>query len=212
MRPSSARICSAFKRTFVLIVSILVLSGSATVARAGFLEELFGGGDQAPQAAPSRAAKRHYAEPRREKVAKVHSDVSFMPSPVARVRERQAYRPEHRPERRQVTTVAKADDGGASAGSKPVIAALCATEANVEGAPPTLLLAYDKTLRNGDIMVTDAGLQVFRGHAACPHDARDFIALSSAYMPKTKRSMLIAIEEAMKRPTGYVMTAKVEKR
>ena len=107
--------------------------------------------------------------------------------------------------------MAKSDDAS-SAGSKPVTASFCAPETTVAGASAPLLLSYDKTLRSGDIMVTATGLQVFRGHAACPHDKRDFVALSVASMPKNRRSMLLAIEDAMKRPDGYILTAKVDKR
>jgi hypothetical protein len=205
MARSSVRLSSVFKQMIALSFSVFVVAASSTGASAGFLDELFGGSDPAPQAAgPGRPAKRSYAAPAREKADRVRSEVHFMPTSVARAKER--------PEHRKSTTVAKSEDTGSSVGSKPMTIALCAPEATVAGAPAATLLAYDKTLRNGDIMVTESGVQVFRGHSGCPHDARDFIALSSANMPKGKRSMLLAIEEAMKRPSGYLVTAKFEKR
>jgi hypothetical protein len=198
---SSARVRFALKPMKVLIFSALALSISGNAASAGFLDELFGP-DPAPQAmGPARAARGHYAAPTRERGSRqdyrVKSEVHFMPASA---------RKDH-----HSTTVAKTDDSASSAGSKPLTAALCAPEATVAGAPAASLLAYDKTLRNGDIMVTDNGVQIFRGHAACPHNSRDFVALSSASMPRGQRSMLLAIEDAMKRPSGYLVTAKVEK-
>jgi hypothetical protein len=198
---SSGRVRFSLKPMKILVFSALSLSISDTAASAGFLDELFGP-DPAPQAwAPAHAAKRQYAAPSRDRASRqdyrVRSEVHFMPAG--------AHKDRH------VTTVAKADDSASSAGSKPLTAALCAPEATVAGAPAASLLAYDKTLRNGDIMVTDNGVQIFRGHAACPHNARDFVALSSASMPRGQRSMLLAIEDAMKRPSGYLVAAKVEK-
>jgi hypothetical protein len=203
MTRSLAWLVSALERRFVfknlrtLLISSFALSLSGSAASAGLLDDLFGP-DPAPQAAaPARAARRT-ATPARERASRreVKSEVHFMP--VSR-------------ERRNSTSIAKTDDSASSAGSKPITAAFCAPQANVAGAAAVSLLAYDKTLRNGDILVTDSGVQIFRGHAACPHDTRDFIALSTASMPKGKRSMLLAIEDAMKRPSGFLMTARTEK-
>jgi hypothetical protein len=104
--------------------------------------------------------------------------------------------------------VAKTDDSASKAGSKPIVAALCAPESTVGGASAPILLAYDKTLRNGDILASDSGAQIFRGHSACPREARDFIALSSANMPKRQRSVLLALDESMKHSSGYSVSVK----
>jgi hypothetical protein len=190
-----------------LSLASVVVTASCSTANADFLDDLFGGNDQAPHAAvQGHAVKRHFDRTPRERAPRrefrVKSEVQFM-SFV-----RSKGRPEHR--ERELTTVAKTDNSASSAGSKPVVAALCAPESTVAGASAPLLLAYDKTLRNGDILVTDSGVQVFRGHSACPHEARDFIALSSANMPKGKRSMLLALEESMKHLSGYSVTAKFD--
>lgn len=202
MTRSSRTLVAAFKHLKLISFVIIALGMSGTGASAGFLEDIFGAPDPVPLAASSgRGGRGHNAAeraPRRE--GRVRSELNFMPSSAARTRDRRA------------TSVAKSDDSSSSAGSKPVIAAFCAPEATVAGAVAPALLSYDKTLRRGDIMVTETGLKVFRGHAACPHDARDFVALSSAAMSKNQRNALIAIEDALKRQDGYLLTAKFDKR
>lgn len=204
MTRSSVLFRAARQNVKIGALAFFTLAISGTTASAGFLEDIFGGPDPVPQAAgTNRPGKRHYPSagaeraPRRE--SRVKSEVNFMPAQTAHAKVRNN------------SSVSKTDDNSASAGSKPVVAALCAPEATIQGATAPALLAYDKTLRNGDIMVTEGGLQVFRGLAACPHDTRDFVALSSAVMPRNKRSMLLAIEDAMKRPSGYLLTAKFDK-
>jgi hypothetical protein len=198
------RIMKDLKR---LSLASVVVAASYSPANADFLDDLFGGSDQAPHAAfQGRAVKRHYDTTPRERAPKresrVRSEVQFMP--VARSKGRTDHR------ERDLTNVAKTDDSASSAGSKPVVAALCAPESTIAGASAPILLAYDKTLRKGDILVSNSGVQVFRGHSACPHEARDFIALSSTNMPKGKRSMLLALEESMKHASGYSVTTKFD--
>jgi hypothetical protein len=205
MACSLKRLRGVMKDLKSLSLASAVVAASCSTANADFLDDLFGGSDQAPHAAvQGRAVKRHYdttpreRAPRRE--SRVKSEVQFMP--VARSKGRTDH------QERELTTLAKTDDSASSAGSKPVVSALCAPESTVAGASAPILLAYDKTLRNGDILVTDSGGQVFRGPSACPHEARDFIALSSANMPKGKRSMLLALEESLKHASGYSVSVK----
>lgn len=193
----------------IIWLGSVLVAASATEANADFLDDLFGGSAPVPHAtAPSVVVKRHNATAAKERVprqvVRMKSEINFMP--VARVKERQDHRERH------FTTVAKGDEGASSAGSKPIVAALCANEETIAGASAPLLLAYDKTLRNGDILVMESGIQVFRGHSACPHDARDFIAISAVNMPRSKRSQLVAIEDAMHRPSGYSATAEIKER
>lgn len=202
MTRSSVRTYVPFKRLKMTVFACLAVAFSGSAANAGFFEDLFGDADPAPRAAAGRATQRNHGPTQRVRTGSrsdVKSELHFMPGPSVRTHVREG----------RVSTVAKADDSGVSAGSRPVTAALCAPEATVAEASAPALLAYDKTLRNGDIMVTETGLQVFRGHAACPHGARDFVALSSAGMPRAQRSTLLALEEAMKRPSGYMLAAKV---
>jgi hypothetical protein len=210
MRRRCGYFCVSLKYLRMLAFASSVVAFSGATARAGFLEDIFGGPDPAPQAAsPGRAERGGYAAARQDRSARrdmrVKSEVHFMSGSGARAKDSRDHH------ERSMAAAGQPDNGKASAGGRPVTAALCAPEATVAGASASALLAYDKTLRSGDIMVTDSGLKVFRGHAACPHDARDFLALSSTNMPKAKRSVLLAIEETMKRPSGYVLAAKYEK-
>jgi hypothetical protein len=190
-------------------LAFLVLAFASGPARADFLDDLFGGPEPAarPQAsAPSHRERAAAPERAHRRENTLRTEVRMMPV-VERAKPRAG--------RAQVAAQNPAPpkvDGSTAAGSKPVAVALCAPEETIAGAQPSSLLAYDKTLRNGDILVTDGGVQVFRGHTACPHSARDFIALSSAGLPRGKRNVLLAIEEATRRPGGYLLTANIEKR
>jgi hypothetical protein len=164
------------------IPAIFVLTLSPTHAQAGFFEDLFGIAEPAARSAPA-------TEP-----------LSSHSSQGARIR--------------GSVRAQKASGTGArsriAAGSKPVHASLCASEPAIASATPSGLLLYDKTLRAGDVLVTDTGVQVFRGQSACPHTARDFVALSTANVTKSRLGVLLAIEEATRRPNGYLVTAKSE--
>jgi hypothetical protein len=192
--------------TIIVSLSVLVFVYPVTIARADFLDDLFGGSDTVSHvsAPPRRGEAQRYPTRPKERPSRhevrVKSEVHFMP--VARVH----YRHDG-----QTTIAAKSDEGASSAGSKPIVAALCAPEATVAGAPAASLLAYDKTLRSGDVMMTDSGFRVFRGHSACPHDAHDFVALSSVNMARGRRNMLLAIEDATHGANGYLVMTKLNR-
>jgi hypothetical protein len=60
-------------------------------------------------------------------------------------------------------------------------------------------LMRDATLRRGDVIVTDEGVRVFAGRAACPHSVADFQTLAEARaLPRQERTVLVAIENVMK--------------
>ncbi len=57
----------------------------------------------------------------------------------------------------------------------------------------------DATLRPGDVIMTDEGVRVFAGRAACPHTVRDFQTLAEARaLPRGERRVLAAMEQATK--------------
>lgn len=58
----------------------------------------------------------------------------------------------------------------------------------------------DRTLRSGDSLVTADGVLVFKGQAACPHRANDFVALADSDLPKAKRDALLALERTLHDP------------
>jgi hypothetical protein len=185
-----------FKNFFGAVVPALVaLSLSPTQARADFLDDLFGSPEPAVRVAPSTGSLPGSSG----QSARVKAEVRAQKT--VRAAER------HSKSLKAVTAV---DTKQVATGSKPVQAALCASEPAIKSSPPSSLLLYDKTLRAGDVLVTDKGIQVFHGQAACPHTARDFVALSTANVAKSRRSVLMAIEEATRRPSGYLVTAKSE--
>lgn len=202
----SARKFFVSKFVFVAaVISVLMFSGIA--ANAGFLDDLFGGPDPAPQIASPRRSERksavrpHARAPQEE--TRLKTKIQFLAVPA--VKEKRLTRENIRvknAERPLATAVKPAVSP--VAGAKPVTASLCVPETSVNGVPASSLLAYDRTLRHGDIMVTDSGVQVFKGHAACPHDARDFLSVSSVNMTRSRRRMLLAIEEVIRRPREYV--------
>jgi hypothetical protein len=56
-------------------------------------------------------------------------------------------------------------------------------------------MSIDPTLRNGDIIVTQDGLKVFRGNPVAPHAAEDFISIASAKsLPTIVRDQMMSLE------------------
>jgi hypothetical protein len=189
-----------------VLATLLAVAIWPTSARADFLDDLFGNSEPGVRTVHAGPALRRQVEvrPHRAKVkpmttARVDSDVRFMPVSHPRAKER------------AVTVQARPTHDAAAAG-KPATVALCASSDAVAGAAPASLLAVDKTLRKGDILVTDAGVRVFRGDAACPHDARDFVAVSVVHMARSRRNMLLALEDAMRRSSADPQTAKMARR
>ncbi len=64
----------------------------------------------------------------------------------------------------------------------------------------------DPTLRAGDVIMTDEGVRVFAGRAACPHTVGDFRTLAEARaLPRAERITLAAMEQASKaRPAATI--------
>ncbi len=190
-------------------IAVVALISFSTGAEAGFFEDFFGP-DPAPQQAAAPAKARGRSSGRKVSTfaptRRVSSELQFMPSRRERNAEGRAERaPDERRSGHQ--KVALVDTKQFSAGSKPVEAALCTPEGAEAPTSPTSQLLVDKTLRSGDVLVTDKGVQVFRGQKACPHNATSFVAISSAGMSKSRRSVLLAIEDAMNRPSGYMLAA-----
>lgn len=157
--------------------------------RAGFLEDLFGPEDYVhppagPRISPSRTGAR-----------RARSHVSFF---AAHRRER--------PSRAQIAYIPRdpdrrgdAADAGAATGARPVKPAFCARGGEaLKNAPKFRQLLQDKTLRFGDIVVTETGIRVFEGHMTCPHTARDFVTLGAADLSKRQFGALSKLEDAIK--------------
>jgi hypothetical protein len=171
----------------------VVLSSTAT--KADFFNELFGF-DQAPtqprtyQYLPRTNARRQ----------------------IGRKRTNDAYLPAYRHERLRKANIApiprKADQreetsrNETATGSRPVKPAICARENTVKKMSRLSQLLSDSTLRSGDIIVTEAGIRVFRGDGTCPHKHTDFVALTSADLPRGQLRVLASLEVAMRAPHG----------
>lgn len=181
----SRRFGARLQGVLVLVLTIAASLCAATPSQAGFLEELFGFGqpEQARPAAPSYRGSRHSRPARRHMV-------------VHRHRERGAAKFAARG-----SVVADAS----VAGSRPVRPEMCYSGAPTVGnVNQTEYLMHDATLRTGDTLVTDEGVRIFAGRAACPHRSSDFLTLAEAgRMPRTQHVALLAIEKTMKLHRNY---------
>jgi hypothetical protein len=190
--------------------ALLALALSPTYGRADFLDDLFGPPEPAPRVGPTP----HVSPPSgrtsnftARRYAPIKSEVRFLRKGVHTEESNRRARQE------QDDSSRKAEVDGQNklvAGSKPTQAFLCASKSQIAAASPSGLLLYDRTLRSGDILVTDKGVQVYRGHTACPHDSSDFIALSTANVSRSRLRGLLAIEKALHRQGDYLLTAKSE--
>ena len=70
----------------------------------------------------------------------------------------------------------------------------CACKSTASGLPQ-IPMSIDPTLRNGDIIVTQDGLKVFRGTTAAPHAADDFVGVASAKaLPSVVRDEMLSLQ------------------
>ncbi len=178
------------KRLVLLTLFATSLFGAAlspTVGKAGFFEELFGVEPSAPQLYPP-PARLHS-----RRAARVRSRIAFAPAfRHESVRKSQiAYIPHE--------TRSREDVGDTAAGSRPVKPAFCTRRPDaLNNASRFRQLLNDKTLRAGDIVVTDAGIRVFEGQEACPHTSKDFVALGAAELSRSKKGVLAQLELSMR--------------
>ncbi len=157
--------------------------------RANFLDELFGPEDYIrPPAGPRFSSSSHGARRTRSHVRFFAAHRRERPS-----RAQIAYIP-HDADRR-----GDAADAGAATGARPVKPAFCARSSEaLKGAPKFRQLLQDKTLRFGDIVVTETGIRVFEGHMTCPHAPRDFVTIGAADLSKRQFGALSKLEDAIK--------------
>jgi len=72
--------------------------------------------------------------------------------------------------------------------------ATCACKSTANGLPQ-IPMSIDPTLRNGDIIVTQDGLKVFRGNTPAPHPPEDFVSVASAKsLPSVVRDEMMSLE------------------
>ncbi len=183
----SAKSKSRAKAVVALSFAALCAVGlSGGGARAGFLEDLFGGFSGERRAAPARDYGYGYYSERR--VVRRHvSSLSYIPR-------------HHRKAARPALDGARPADGMATAG--PDASGLCyAVRPKTPDLTQPDAILHDATLREGDSVMTARGVRVFQGGGACPHKESDFLALADARdIPKSKRRALVAIEKAVRTP------------
>jgi len=72
--------------------------------------------------------------------------------------------------------------------------AACACKSTQTGLPQ-IPISIDPTLKNGDIIVMQDGLKVFRGGANNPHPDGDFVSVASAKaLPTVVRQQMLSLE------------------
>ncbi len=163
------------------IASLSLLLAASAPARADFLDDLFGGGEAAPppvrvQRPPPRKAVRSFS--------------------IRTLEERKSARAAKEP---NDAGEGDAGHGPYVAGSRPQKPALCVASSSTKPDSSTAYLR-DQTLRDGDSVVTDGAIVVFKGNHACPHSASDFVSVARADLPRAKRNALAALEQGMRAP------------
>lgn len=163
--------CAKMPRWCRLAATVLAVSVWSAEAQAGFFEELFGGDEPAPvRAAPQPRARQPSG--------------SFSIRANIAPRERKA---------------ARKPVDSANGDTKTEKAAFCAPNLTARSNPDTDdVRLHDATLRAGDSLVTADGIVVFKGKAACPHTAADFVGLAQSHLPAAKRSALEQLEHTMR--------------
>jgi hypothetical protein len=166
---------TALRTIATLIVASACLSGVSS-AQAGLFDDLFGVSG-APDFPSAEIHGRHMPSRRGHTTLKTHV---------------RAHEPVEAP---PAAGVASAGEGAA-----PKRAEFCAWgDRAAKPIDRTEALMRDATLRRGDVIVTDKGVRVFAGRAACPHTVADFQALAQARaLPRGERTVLVAIERATK--------------
>ncbi|WP_457796516.1 hypothetical protein [Methylocystis sp. S23] len=170
-----------------LLAALLLASAGMTGAKAGFFEELFGDGGET-RAARSAPAPVPHAR-RRPPAGRLSYSIRANVAPKEARDRRQSVI------RRPVEDAAAHESDG---GTKPQKAVFCAAglpaRANPDSAEVRL---HDGTLRAGDSIVTAGGILVFKGRAACPHSAADFVSLARSRLPAAKRNALESLEHTV---------------
>jgi hypothetical protein len=167
----SVEICVKVSRWSRLVATVLALSSWTAAAQAGFFEDLFGDNETAPVRAAPQARPRQPASG------------SF--SIRANV-----------PSRR---SLARKPGDAVSGDTKTQKAVFCAPNLSARANPDSDdVRLHDATLRAGDSLVTADGIVVFKGHAACPHTASDFVGLAQSKLPAAKRSALEQLEHTIR--------------
>ena len=162
------------RRTIVTLIASSACLTAVGSAKAGLFDELFGV-SAAPES-PSPELNRRYIAHRR-----------------------------HAESRTRLKNPVGAQAPSSAAGASPKHPQFCSWGGQTsKPADRTEALMRDATVRPGDVIMTDEGVRVFAGRAACPHTVGDFQTLAEARaLPRVERTALAAIEQATKaKPFG----------
>jgi hypothetical protein len=160
------------------ILALLIGVYSTQISRADFLDDLFGGDDSpAPSAKPARPHSSSFG--------------------VQTLRERRSHRHDSGATGESTKASGAEDDDGKEKFRK---LALCVAQYEKERVyQEQNAILFDKSLRQGDSVMTQKGLQVFKGQASCPHVVEEFVPVAR-HNSKKHNSALLAIDAASKQP------------
>jgi hypothetical protein len=203
-------------RPLVVLAALLMACAGLDIAKAGFFDELFGGGEpmeryhyeHSRHFGPARHFGREYphygmsSEPRWARAAQWGEARGtrhrFAP------RKRLSYLPKQEPERRRTIV----DHGAEPAAHGPSnLAGFCYIARPLgDDVGHVDALLHDTTLQSGDSVMTAKGVRVFKGGGGCPHKNTDFLALAEIRgLPKHERRALAAIDKVIKTPRVAVL-------
>jgi hypothetical protein len=192
-------------RPLIVLAALLMASAGLDIAKAGFFDQLFGGGE------PVQA--NYYQGPRQFRPARhfwreyPHYRMSSEPRWARAGQWGEARGPRHRfahrervRERRLSYLPAQDTERAAHGPSK--LAGFCYTARPLGGDDGHVdALLHDATLQPGDSVMTAKGVRVFEGGGGCPHKSTDFLALGEIRgLPKHERRALAAIDKVIKTP------------
>ncbi|WP_424362504.1 hypothetical protein [Methylocystis parvus] len=173
-----------------LLAPVLVVCAWSTAAEAGFFEDLFGDGGETKAAPAAPAPQVRRRQPTGGVSFSIRANISAK-------------------DRRSI--VRKSDDAS-DGGSKPQKTVFCAQGLSARANPDSdEVRLHDGTLRAGDSLVTADGILVFKGRAACPHTASDFVGLAQSKLPVARRNALEQLEHTMQTGRSSLVLSEQEK-
>lgn len=166
-------------------LAFAVVFYSAQTSHAEFLDDLFGGDDAAPsQARPSYKPRQ-----------RSNSSFGVQTFNERRSRHRNTAETGH-----QAKIDNPSEEAAKNEKAKYEKLALCVPHEEKEQiSKDHNAVLFDKSLKQGDSVMTPSGVHVFKGQNSCPHAAGDFVPVTQ-HRSKRHGSALLAIDTASKQP------------
>jgi hypothetical protein len=192
-------------RPLIVVAALLMASAALDIAKAGFFDELLGGGGP--------VERNYYQGPRQFRPARQfwreyrHYRMSSEPRWARAAQWAEARGPRHRfahrewVRERRLSYLPKQDTEPHGHG-RSNLAGFCYTARPLgDDVGHVDALLHDATLQPGDSVMTAKGVRVFKGVRGCPHKNTDFLALAEIRsLPKHERRALAAIDKVIKTP------------